>query len=513
MLKYPVLRNGLIISVLLVACLPLYMAFVAYPTVSRLSVSQAEAEAVRIANYMVAGFQQKSALSDDAFLRSTDFVSRVKEISRAFSLIKFKVFTSRGEIVQASDTADLGEINTKSYFKNIVAAGGVFTKVVDKNRKSLEGEIFQVDIMETYVPILRDGRFAGAFEIYVDITGTLNGLKKAAISSSAVLFSVALLLLVMVFIGLRRQAQRLDRQEEIERSTRENEARLQTIMSLSLDAIISTDPEGKIVTLNEAALELFGHQENELYGKELSEIVFPANRIRNNRDERTRFIETLMGPVMSRRFEITSARPNGQIVNFEVAMSKRDAGPKSVTTVFIRDITEISLARKKIEYLAEHDGLTGLANRRMLKIAFKGALARAKRSQKKCAILSLDLDNFKPINDTLGHQAGDQVLKDTAKRFAHALRESDTVARVGGDEFVILLENLEGPEYAAEVAKKLLHLVQQPLRLEGQKAQIGVSIGISMYPENGSDLRELLAMSDKALYAVKREGKNAYAFS
>jgi len=405
----------------------------------------------------------------------------------------------------------LGTINRKPYFAAEVAKGGTFTKVVEKDRSSLEGETFQADIMETYVPILRDGRFAGAFEVYVDITEHLGNLRKTVTSASAVLFSVAFGLLMLVIIGLTRQARRMDEQQAIEARIRENEERLQTVMRSSLDAIITTDPEGAITAFNDAAQTLFGYSENEVLGKKLADMIIPPEHAHDNPDDLAKFIETLSGPILSRRMEMSSYRTDGSPAYLDIAVSKSDGEAPAITTTFIRDITEVKLAREKVEFMASHDNLTGLANRHLLGDLFDGARARSKRSKSLCAVMTLDLDNFKPINDNLGHAAGDSVLQLTAERILASIRKSDAAARIGGDEFVVLLEQLSDVDSARAVAQKLIDAVAQPCPIDRQEAQVGVSIGISIFPTDGDSLPDLLEKSDVAMYEVKKGGKNSYA--
>ncbi len=162
---------------------------------------------------------------------------------------------------------------------------------------------------------------------------------------------------------------------------------------------------------------------------------------------------------------------------------------------------------------AHHDMLTGLANRRLLMDHLEKAIPMANRRQENLAVIYLDLDGFKPVNDSLGHDAGDQVLVEVGNRILAAVRESDLAARVGGDEFVAVAQAVEDPAAAEAVARRILECVCVPLEIEGRTFQLGASIGISMFPGDGSDGEELVQMADAAMYRVKREGKNAIAFA
>jgi diguanylate cyclase (GGDEF)-like protein len=167
---------------------------------------------------------------------------------------------------------------------------------------------------------------------------------------------------------------------------------------------------------------------------------------------------------------------------------------------------------ERVEYLAYHDGLSGLPNRSLFSKLLTRAIALAQRHQRSLAVLFLDLDRFKQINDTLGHQAGDQLLQAVARRLQSCLRGSDTVARLGGDEFVVLLPELESTDYAATVAQKILGLLAQPYSLVGQEFRVTASIGICVYPEHGADEQMLTKHADIAMYQAKEEGKNNFQF-
>ena len=167
---------------------------------------------------------------------------------------------------------------------------------------------------------------------------------------------------------------------------------------------------------------------------------------------------------------------------------------------------------QSVEYLAYHDGLTGLPNRSMFSQSLTQCINAARRYERRLAVVFLDLDHFKQINDTLGHEAGDQLLKEVAARLKGCVRESDTVARLGGDEFVVLLPELENEQYAAVVAQKILTATARPFTVMGQEFRVTASIGISTYPRDGLDEQTLTKNADIAMYQAKSEGKNNFQF-
>jgi diguanylate cyclase (GGDEF)-like protein/PAS domain S-box-containing protein len=177
-----------------------------------------------------------------------------------------------------------------------------------------------------------------------------------------------------------------------------------------------------------------------------------------------------------------------------------------------KDITERRRAEERIQHLAFYDSLTSLPNRSLFTQRVNHALAQAKRYNRKFAILFIDLDRFKVINDALGHEAGDQLLQEIANRLKNCLREGDTVARLGGDEFVVLLEEINESKHAATVARKILSNVCQSVTISGCDHQVTASIGISMYPDDGTDQQNLMKHADTAMYLAKEQGKNNYQF-
>ena len=168
---------------------------------------------------------------------------------------------------------------------------------------------------------------------------------------------------------------------------------------------------------------------------------------------------------------------------------------------------------KMLESLALHDQLTGLANRRLLADRLAMALAHARRNTSAMAVLYLDLDGFKELNDRLGHGAGDMLLKKVANRLVRTVRQEDTVARLGGDEFVVVLWHIGGPDYAATVARKVIEALSRPFDIEGNTVRITASAGVGIYPVHGEDADTLTRSADLALYEAKRAGKNGHRLS
>jgi len=178
----------------------------------------------------------------------------------------------------------------------------------------------------------------------------------------------------------------------------------------------------------------------------------------------------------------------------------------------IADITERNAAKQKIEFLAYHDPLTGLPNRLLLQDRMQQAIAQADRQQKGLALMFLDLDNFKKINDSLGHATGDSFLKEVATRLKKCVRDTDTISRQGGDEFVIILGDLSGNDVTPPIMSKIMERLQDPFHTEGIELSTSVSIGVALYPDDGSDFETLSKKADMAMFRAKEAGRNTYRF-
>jgi diguanylate cyclase (GGDEF)-like protein len=205
-------------------------------------------------------------------------------------------------------------------------------------------------------------------------------------------------------------------------------------------------------------------------------------------------------------------RPDGAITLFELSIFPKLDGEGKVSGFqgVGHDITERKRTEQQLNYIATHDTLTGLPNRILFMDRLKMALAQAKRNSQKLAVMMLDLDHFKNVNDTLGHMVGDQLLKEISLRLTSRLRQNDTIARLGGDEFIILLPEIGRVEDSAEAAGKILNAFQQPFICGSHKIISSTSIGIAIYPDDCQDTDSLLKNADVAMYYVKAHGRNSY---
>ncbi len=292
---------------------------------------------------------------------------------------------------------------------------------------------------------------------------------------------------------------------------RQDELQLQSeVFGAAGEAAVVVDKHFKVLEVNQAYVSITGFEKEECVGKKL-------NLYKLLREERKIFNE-LRYSIVHKGFwngEVWNVRKSGErfpiLLTASRVESKLNKNEFHYVIIF-SDITELKLARERLDFLAYHDQLTYLPNRSMSKLRFQHSIQRASRNNEKVGMLFIDLDDFKTINDSLGHSKGDYLLKQLSVRLQRVVRKQDTVARLGGDEFLIILEDVKSPEQMAAVAKKILHALEFVFELGEHERFVGASIGIAMYPDDGLNFDELLKHSDSAMYAAKALGRNQMQF-
>jgi diguanylate cyclase (GGDEF)-like protein/PAS domain S-box-containing protein len=292
-----------------------------------------------------------------------------------------------------------------------------------------------------------------------------------------------------------------------EQALRDSEARYRLMAENSTDLITRTTLSGIFLYLSDASRRLLGYEPSELIGRSAYDIICEEDHAE------VRHLSKLINDAGPTTFSYRVRRKDGSLIWFETtSRTARNPATGAVDEIICvsRDISERKLAEEQIEYQAYHDALTGLPNRRLFRDRLTVALAHARRLQSNLAVMFLDLDRFKYVNDTLGHSFGDELLKMVATRLQAALREEDSIARMGGDEFTVLLPELNKIEDAASVAQKLIDAVAHPMRIEETELFITTSIGIALYPSDGDTAEWLLKNADHAMYRAKDAGRNSY---
>jgi len=297
---------------------------------------------------------------------------------------------------------------------------------------------------------------------------------------------------------------------ETQRREAEERVRLSALAFANIaDGVVITDADHCVVSVNKAYTVITGYTEEETLGREPPEL--------HSDKQDAAFYQALWARVQHDghwQGEIWSRRKNGDAYPefLSVSALKDETG---TTTHYVRvfnDISQFKAYEEHLEYLAHHDPLTDLPNRTLLEDRVEMAIANAERKRNHVALLFVDLDRFKLINDTLGHAIGDELLIGVAKRLGGCVRASDTVSRHGGDEFLVLLPEILHVDDAARIAENLMEEVSRPYTIGGHELATSVSIGISVYPENGEHMSDLLRNADAAMYAAKERGRNRFQF-
>lgn len=278
------------------------------------------------------------------------------------------------------------------------------------------------------------------------------------------------------------------------------------VMELMLDAVCVVDRDGRFVFVSAAFETMFGYAPHEVIGEPMVNMVYPEDR------EKTLGVaeSVICGKILP-RFENRWVRKDGKVVN--VLWSARWSEEHQVRIAVAHDITERKEMEVRLLYAAGHDDLTDLPNRTLLLDRLQASLTLAEREQVGLSVLFIDIDGFKDINDGYGHAVGDLLLQQIASRLSGCVRKSDTVGRLGGDEFLIILNKVNNAENAALVAEKIRAALSEAFVVEGSTLSVSASIGIAKYPENGKQSLDLVQSADQAMYHAKNNGGDKFVLA
>ncbi|NTV12789.1 MAG: GGDEF domain-containing protein [Desulfobulbaceae bacterium] len=530
------------LAIIILSCLGI---FVLSPAYKRLIIKNTEVEAIKIAQHL----QERLVVEDNRARISPvpGFGPMVTKAARDFGLAKLKLFAADGKTIFSTTAEDIGTINRHDYFLNNVAHGEVFTKVVRKDEKSLEGQVYSVDVVETYVPIMDGEKFLGSFEIYFEVTENLQELQGLLNRSNGLLLLVTSGLFLAMLVISGKAMRNLTAQEQAERKIIEQSQELQVrnnelsvindisqALSTSLDlgallpkiletvvdrmAVLRLVRKGGILLLNGERLELVAHlghpeaflvlHENLTINDCLCGLAARTGEIIYSVNSHADAQHTICYPGMEPHGHIiipllSGSKAVGVLYLYLPAGTEVDQGNREL----LRSIgNQIGLAvdnarlYEETKNLALHDPLTGLANRRHMETNLEKAINLAERYRHPLTVGMLDIDYFKKYNDKHGHAAGDELLIKVAGKLASDTRNTDQpAARYGGEEFLFTLSDtdLAGARIAAERLR------------EGISAELGVtvSIGLTQY-QLGSSRDELVQAADTALYQAKANGRN-----
>jgi len=305
-------------------------------------------------------------------------------------------------------------------------------------------------------------------------------------------------------VGFHSVSRDITNRKQLEEALRRSEERFRTILENMQDSYYEVDLAGNFTFLNVSASNRLGYSKDELLGKNY--------RFTTADDDlgniRAAFSEVYTTGIPNKCFVNKSVCRDGSIVIVEssIGLLRNEHGEVIGFNSVGRDITERKALEQQLADMATHDFLTGLPNRLLLNDRLHVALAQAHRNKNKLAILTLDLDRFKAVNDTHGHHVGDELLKAIGQRLTGIIRSGDTIARMGGDEFLLLMPELHQSDSVSSIITKIVEAFKAPFIIEGHRLNISASIGIAVYPDDGLDMEALMRKSDSAMYNIKRHG-------
>ncbi len=318
----------------------------------------------------------------------------------------------------------------------------------------------------------------------------------------SVIVPVILLLVFAVFWNRILKKQVLVRTRELA----ETESRFRNFFEQNSSVLLIIDPEnGEIVEANSSAVEYYGYDRSQLIGMRMDQINALPSEV--TREQQRKITEEKRN-----FFAFTQRLANGEQREVEVYSTPIFSNNRQLLFSIVHDVTERKLAEALLAKQAHYDTLTDLPNRALAMDRLSHLLRQSDRTQTKTAVMFIDLDDFKKINDTLGHNVGDTLLVEASTRIRHALRDTDTVGRLGGDEFIVLLSNLDEPSAAIPIAEKILDCFKTAFFIQKRDLILTCSIGISIYPDDGDNALTLLRNADSAMYHAKESGRNMFAF-
>ena len=406
------------------------------------------------------------------------------------------------------------EVPTPLYLNDI------FNLSLDNNVLQTENESMVSLISEMYNEASPGSPFNWAFKFHLN--------EEALIEINAEFFPPQGLIITLSIANQRDESQMIEFQaakEYLEEQSRDaihmaedlafaqeeaaNSAqRIQTILNAMEEGLVTLNGAGRIVATNNAMSVIFGYTPSEFVGMEVRHLI-TSQKIKNSQDIRNLLNYQADGLKVYKADE-TGCHKDGSTIPLKIDIREVFLENEKHYTVLFKNVSEQYEAEKLVRHMAWHDSLTGLANRTLLSEKLEDALKMARRLNTKVAVMILDLDKFKPVNDLYGHASGDKLLKVVAERLLYCAREVDTVARLGGDEFAIVFTNIEDDNNIIHIADRIIDSIQQPADIDGNILQIGTSIGISFFPDDASTPVELIRMADVALYQAKDDGRRLF---
>lgn len=436
----------------------------------------------------------------------------VRVIVQHLPVLKIKIFNTSGKTLFSTDPTQTGVVKPVSYPGTKVAlTGEVISKLLERAEfRNLDGnKVFNRNVLSSYLPIrlAADGKVIGVIEIYSDITETLTDIEREQYEVIAVVLAILGLLYIALYAFVSHADKILSRQHREHKQATEISSRLGRLLDKLSNEIYIFDAESfQLTHVNQGGRDNLGYTLEEL--REMTALDLKQEI---TRDEFLSYIEPLCNGEQDQvYFETILRRKDGSSYPVEVKIQFSPTEDPPVYVAIILDVTEQKKTEDRLHYLAYYDSLTGLPNRHLFFNQLEQAMKEADRDEHLVAVLFVDLDQFKNINDSLGHDVGDIMLKETSDRLSECLRANDTLARWGGDEFNLVLHDIRNMNNVTFVAEKIVESISRPYYINMKRLFITASIGIALYPFNESNVEDLVKKADAAMYYAKESGGNNF---
>lgn len=478
--------------------LPGYNLLLLQPAVEESMRRAAVTDAARLSEHLLAmEIPESFAFTSESVTSSLE--ARLQQLATDFELARLRIYDATGRVLYSSDAREEGQVNTHPYFQGKVAAGEVYAELVTQ-AEQLEVER---SVVETYVPVMRDGRFRGAFDISYDVSARMQYLSTVLRHSSWMIAGVSLAFLLLVFILLRRYLHLVTAQMRSEEAQRNQAKLLETLIGAIPAPIFFKDSEGIYRGCNPAFEAYIGRDRDHVVGRTVYDVA-PKNlaEVYHKAD-----LELMaQGDVQVYEAKVQYADGTLHDVRFHKAPFYQEDGTVGGLVGAMIDVTDIREAERQLNQMAYYDRLTGLPNRALLRDRLEQAMQLAGREGHQAALILLDLDDFKELNDSLGHGAGDEYLQHVAGLLAATVQSGDTVARLGGDEFAVLLPEVVDASRVSGLVDRLLLALTRPWNSADHQFATSASLGVVLYPVDGTTATDLLKHADMAMFAAKEQG-------
>ncbi|HEY8354718.1 MAG TPA: EAL domain-containing protein [Methylophilaceae bacterium] len=325
-------------------------------------------------------------------------------------------------------------------------------------------------------------------------------------------FAVSLITLLMLGMGIAVSRNMVKQRVDAHEALLSNRSRLKAMIDASMDAIIEIDHAGNITHWSNQAESMFGWPAYEVIGLPLHMLIIPESLRDTHLRSISRHRSDSSYPITHRRFETRALRRDGSEFPVEITVSSIELQGVSAFCAYVRDITEQRRVAAQLEQLAHYDNITGLPNRVLFQDRLEQEIRLSRRTGLPTVLMFIDIDRFKEVNDTLGHAHGDALLSEAARRLSSCVRATDTVARFGGDEFVVILSQMQDLDSTNRIAERMLELMTAPFHLQNEVAYVSISIGIAVFPTDSDCSETLIKNADQAMYLVKTSGRNNYTY-